>query len=163
MRRIGTVLVLALMAIPLAGSSLAVAPATAKGLGAALATLPIVRGFQAEPPPAVLTQTFGLEEGWRPIGFSVGEKVSGLYLRVWGRVQFDRAEIVYADGGLEPVDLRQCVRGGGLYVLTEFDDRREVLGVRMIVRARSDFAYVALKLGGDLAPEDRTPAAAAAR
>lgn len=163
MRRIGTAFVLALMAIPLAGTPFALAPATAQGLGGALASLPVVRGLRSEPPPAVLTQTVGLEEGWRPIGFSVGEEVSGLYLRVWGRVEFDRAEIVYADGELQPVDLRHCVRGGGLYVLTEFDDRREVLGVRMVVRARSDFAYVALKLGGDLAPEGRSPAAAAVR
>jgi hypothetical protein len=163
MRRNALAYAIALLAVSILGSSLTAGPLEAKsGIGASRGGAPFARWFHSAPPPAVQTQNLGLEEGWRPIGFSVGEPVSGLYLRVWGRVQFDRAEIVFRDGELEVVDLRQCVRSGGLYVLTEFDARREVMGVRMVVRARSDFAYVALKLGGDLLGEPGTPATAAA-
>ena len=85
------------------------------------------------------------EEGWAPLGFQVEGKASALRLEVTGRVQFDRAEIVFEDGTLEPVDLHGAVRANGLFELARYAGSRDVMLVRVRARAASSRAQVALR------------------
>ena len=86
------------------------------------------------------------EQGWRVVGFSVNEAVRGLYLEVAGKLEFDRAEVVYQDGALEPIDLKGAERHDGLFELSSLASPRAILGVRLRARARSSQAQVALRL-----------------
>ena len=86
------------------------------------------------------------ESGWQRLGFDVGERTSGVYLQVKGRAQFDRAEVVFADGALESYDLKQTERGKGVYELATFDSERDVMCVRLFARASSSRAQVSVRL-----------------
>jgi len=115
--------------------------------GRSLGWLPFL-GFDAGTPvtdaPSVVlarSERFGL------VGFDVHDHGLGVYLEVDGRVAFDKAEVVFADGGLEAIDLKGIERGRGLYELASFDGERPVLGVRMHARALSRQARIALRLG----------------
>jgi hypothetical protein len=81
------------------------------------------------------------------VGFDVHDHGLGVYLDVDGRVAFDKAEVVFADGDLQAIDLKGVERGRGLYELASFGAERPVLGVRMHARAVSPHARIALRLG----------------
>ena len=71
--------------------------------------------------------------------------------RVWaevaaGRVQFDWAEIVFANGDAQVVDMKEWERGTGYYELFDFRAGRKVDHVRMVARAVSSEAKIALKM-----------------
>jgi hypothetical protein len=87
------------------------------------------------------------DHGWTQVGFDVRDSGIGVYLDVQGRMQFDRAEIVFTDGELERIELHGASRGRGLYQLAEFGVEREVLCVRLLARAATPLAHVEVKLG----------------
>ena len=87
--------------------------------------------------------------GWLRLGYDLRDVGNGVYLEVRGKVQFRSAEIVYMDGGLTRLDLAYSKRSNGFYELREFDDQREVMVVRLLARAVSDDATLAVRLGRD--------------
>jgi len=99
--------------------------------------------------PPVGAIALARDEDWKTVGFQPGEAANALYLKVAGRVQFRVAEIVFTDGSLETLPLADAVRSDGLFALTSWNAEREFLGVRLMARARSSDAHVALVLGKD--------------
>jgi hypothetical protein len=87
--------------------------------------------------------------GWLRLGYDVRDVGHGVYLEVQGKVQFRSAEIVFTDGHLTRLDLAYSKRGNGIYELREFDDEREVMLVRLLARAVTDDATLAVRLGRD--------------
>lgn len=71
----------------------------------------------------------------------------GCFLRIKGRAEFDRAEVLFADGQLEPIELRGARRGRGLYELVRWPQARTIACVRLRVRARSEEARLELVFG----------------
>ncbi|HTO92686.1 MAG TPA: hypothetical protein VMJ70_16260 [Candidatus Sulfotelmatobacter sp.] len=88
-----------------------------------------------------------LDQGRRILEFPVGESALGLFVKVSGRVEFERADIAFADGSLKSVDAFGMQRSSGLYSLADFDHDREVSWVRLVLRARSSHARVGVLLG----------------
>lgn len=87
------------------------------------------------------------EEDWAETVFDCNHAGDKVYLEVTkGRVQFDFAEVVFANGECQVVDFSNGVRDPGLYSLLDFRDGRTVDHVRLIARATSDEAKVALLL-----------------
>lgn len=100
-------------------------------------------------PPAPPPNSAALrsEEGWSDLRFEVGEHTVGVFFEVAGRVEFDRAALVYEDGETETVDLRHRRLGRGLYELAAFGEPRGVREVRVHARAAADEAWLGLRLG----------------
>lgn len=92
-------------------------------------------------------ETLYREEDWAETVFDSNQRGSQLHLEVVsGRVQFDFAEVVFENGDTRVVDFANGVRGPGVYSLLDFRDGRRVDHVRLIARAKSDKARVALIL-----------------
>ena len=70
----------------------------------------------------------------------------GCYVKLVGSAEFDRAEVVFADGELRTLDLGGARRGKGLYELMMWDEPREIVCVRMRARACSGRARLQLLL-----------------
>uniref|UniRef100_A0A832HZP8 Uncharacterized protein n=1 Tax=Eiseniibacteriota bacterium TaxID=2212470 RepID=A0A832HZP8_UNCEI len=139
-----------LVTAPPAGAALQGPFAAPRAAGASLrVVVPLARfalmPFRAAQEPA--TPALVREHGWTRLGFEVRDHGLGVYLDVRGRAEFDRAEVVFADGALEALDLGRAVRGAGVYRLVEFEGEREVLCVRLLARARSPQAHVDVRLG----------------
>jgi hypothetical protein len=99
--------------------------------------------------------------GWSNLAFPIQEPVSGIFIDVQGKVQFRYAEVSFADGRIESIDLKLATRGRGLFELATFDKAREVTQVRLVARARTRNAGVDLKRGVPIAPmagDDGQPA-----
>ncbi len=86
-------------------------------------------------------------KGWSTVGFPVRAQGRGFFLRVAGRAEFDRAEVVFADGGLSTFELRGARRGKGIYELARWNETREVICVRMRARACTNQAQLELLIG----------------
>lgn len=85
------------------------------------------------------------EEEWAETVFNSDQRGTKLYLEVVkGTVQFDFAEVTFENGDCQVVDFKQKPRGEGLYSLLNFSDGRRVDNVRLIARAKTDEARVAL-------------------
>lgn len=98
-----------------------------------------------EPPPGSAPIHEG--EGWVALDFPVSEEACGVFLEVAGRVEFDHAAIVRADGSAQLVDLHGAARGRGLYELASFSAFEPVERVTLVARAHSSLAHVAVRLG----------------
>ena len=71
--------------------------------------------------------------------------------RLWyevqnGKVQADWAEVVFANGETQVVDFSEHTQDPGLYPLLDFRNGRVVDHVRIVARAKTDDARVALRL-----------------
>ena len=76
--------------------------------------------------------------GWSMVGFPLLDHGRGIVLEVHGRIEIDRAEIVFDDGELKGVELdRRHAYGSGLYSLADFGHDRAVALVRLETRSRS--------------------------
>lgn len=96
-----------------------------------------------------LCQELERRNGWLRLGYDVSDFGNGVYLEIEGKVQFRSAEIVFADGELTRLDLAYSRRNSGIYELREFDENRKVMLVRVLARAVSDDATIAVRLGRD--------------
>ncbi len=78
------------------------------------------------------------DQGWRQVGFPLGETAPAVAIAVAGRASFGRVEILFEDGTLERHELaRDHAYGRGVYTLTTFGGLRRVMLVRCEVRARA--------------------------
>jgi len=86
-------------------------------------------------------------EHWTEITFSADSRGRRLWLQmVAGRAEFEWAEVVFDNGETRVVDMKVWERGPGHYELLDFGESRRVDHVRIVARARSDEARVALKI-----------------
>lgn len=87
------------------------------------------------------------DEDWTEITLNADSRGRKLWYQVVeGRVQADWAEVVFENGDAVVVDFKERTQAAGLYPLLDFADGRRVDHVRMVVRARSDEARIALKM-----------------
>ena len=93
------------------------------------------------------SETLSRSEGWTEFTLNADSRGTNLWLVVKdGRVQFDWAEVVFENGDTGVVDMKEWVRGPGLYHLLDFHDDRKVDHVRVVARAKTDEARVVLKM-----------------
>lgn len=91
--------------------------------------------------------TFARDEDWTEITLNADARGTKLWLEMKaGRAQFDWAEIVFENGDAQVVDFNEKTYGPGLYSLLDFKDGRKVDHVRLVARARTDEARVALMM-----------------
>ena len=90
-------------------------------------------------------ETLDRVDDWSETVFDSDQRGSKLFLEVQaGKVQFDFAEVVFENGDTRVVDFANGTRGPGLYSLLDFKDGRRVDHVRLIARAKTNEARVAL-------------------
>lgn len=88
------------------------------------------------------------EQGRQVLNFPVREAAPGVFVHVSGEIEFERADIGFADGSVESVDTFGVDRDSGLYELASFGNARSIEWVRLVLRARSSRARVGIKLAG---------------
>jgi len=76
------------------------------------------------------------------VRYMIQRVTPALYVQVRGKVEFERADIHYADGAEESVDAFGLVREDGMFRLSSFGARREVEWVRLVFCAESKHARV---------------------
>ena len=87
------------------------------------------------------------DEDWTELTLNCGRRGTKLWYEVAnGKVQADWAEVVFANGETQVVDFAERTQDPGLYPLIDFRDGRIVDHVRMVARAKTDDARVALRL-----------------
>jgi hypothetical protein len=85
------------------------------------------------------------EDDWAEVIFDSDQRGRKLYLEVVsGKAQFDFAEVVFENGDCQVVDFNEKSHGNGFYELLDFKDGRKVDHVRLIARAKTANAKVAL-------------------
>lgn len=92
------------------------------------------------PAPAVHSDpvpSFKPADGRCIVRYMIQRITPALYVQVQGKVEFERADIHYADGSEESVDAFGLVRDDGMYRLASFGTRREVEWVRLVFCAES--------------------------
>jgi hypothetical protein len=87
------------------------------------------------------------EQGRQVLSFPIHEPVPRLYVHISGRVEFERADIGFADGTIESIDAFGVDRDSGLYELASYETARPVASVRLVLRARSRSARIGICLG----------------
>lgn len=85
-------------------------------------------------------------QGRRVLAFAVREAAPGVFVHVTGEVEFERADIGFADGSVQSVEAYGVERDSGLYELASFPAARPIAWVRLVLRARSRNARVGIKL-----------------
>lgn len=86
-------------------------------------------------------------DDWTEFTLNSGHRGTRLWYEVKsGKVQADWAEVVFANGETQVVDFAERTQGPGLYPLVDFKAGRTVDHVRMVARAKSDDARLALRL-----------------
>jgi len=90
--------------------------------------------------------TLSKRQDWTEVTLNCGRRGSQLWYEVNGKVQADWAEVVFANGETQVVDFAESTQGAGLYPLLDFKGTRTVDHVRMVARAKTDDARVALRL-----------------
>jgi hypothetical protein len=94
------------------------------------------------------SETLFRGEGWTEFTLECDARGTKLWYEVVsGRVQADWAEVVFEDGETQVVDFASRTQLPGLYPLLDFRDGRKVDHVRMVARATTNEARVALKMG----------------
>ena len=87
------------------------------------------------------------DDDWTEFTLNADSRGTRLWLEVKsGKVQFDWAEAVFENGDATVVDFNEKTHAEGLYSLLDFRDGRKVDHVRVVARAKSDEARVALKM-----------------
>lgn len=85
-------------------------------------------------------------QGRQVLAFTVREISPEVFVHVTGEVEFERADIGFADGSVEGVEAFGLERDSGLYELASFPAARSIAWVRLVLRARSRNARVGIKL-----------------
>jgi hypothetical protein len=110
---------------------------------------------QSEPKPDLPCVSPGCLEmasarGFQPLAFEAPDHGRGLYVEIDGSVQFRSAEIVFADGEVDRLDLQYAIRTDGIFELRDFGRDRVVRDVYMVARAASPRATMRIRFGRDL-------------
>ena len=87
------------------------------------------------------------DDGRRVCEFPIGEPAAGLFVRVKGRVEFERAMIGFADGRIENVEAFGLERTSGVFQLAGPSGDASVEWVRLVLRARTPKARVRVLVG----------------
>ena len=100
---------------------------------------------QRERPRRSETGRLNADLGWQTVNFESNARASELYLDVLrGRVQLDRAEIVFRNGRSTIIDLNNRLRDRGRVQLARFDEVRNIDRVIVTARARTLDAKIRL-------------------
>ena len=92
-------------------------------------------------------ETLTRDDDWTEFTLNCDARGTRLWYEVAaGKVQADWAEVVFENGDTQVVDFAEKTQAADLYPLLDFRDGRRVDHVRMVARARSDAARVALKM-----------------
>ena len=86
-------------------------------------------------------------EAWQTYGFEVSDSGLGLFLDLTGSIEFRVARVTFADGTVRDVDLRDARRSDGLFELVTFASEERIHAVRLVARARSPQAKIAVRIG----------------
>jgi len=93
------------------------------------------------------SETLDRHDDWTEFTLDANARGTKLWLSVdRGKVQFDWAEVVFENGDARVVDFKESAYGEGLYPLLDFADGRRVDHVRIVARAKSPEAKVALMM-----------------
>ena len=84
------------------------------------------------------------DEEWVDSTLNVNSRGRELFLRVTGRAQVQFAEVHFGNGQVQVVDFEERMMQDGTYRLLDFADGRMVRGVRLVARARSAEAKLAV-------------------
>jgi len=91
--------------------------------------------------------TLAADEDWTEIGLICENTGTRLWLEVTvGHVQFDWAEVVFAEGEAQVVEMNEYTRGPGIYPLLDFSGGRDVDHIRIIARSETPDAQIVLKM-----------------
>jgi hypothetical protein len=99
------------------------------------------------PAPLPNSRPLAREQGVQRLEYPLHDEGLGVYLEVRGRVEFEDAEIRFADGTCRTIALGHAARGHGLYELVDFGGTTAVEAVALSARARSGEAQVGVRLG----------------
>jgi len=92
-------------------------------------------------------ETLARDEDWTEFTLNTDSRGTRLWLQVVaGRAQFDWAEVVFENGDTRVVDMKEWTRDPGYYELLDFRDGRRVDHVRLVARAKTPEARVALQM-----------------
>ena len=103
------------------------------------------------PPPATIIWEDGgnlaRDEDWTELTLNTLARGHRLWLDVaGGKVQFDWVEVTFANGEAQVVDFAEKTREPGVYPLLTFPNGRTVDHVRIVARAKSEEARVAVRM-----------------
>lgn len=77
------------------------------------------------------------DEGWVDTNFGIDESGNALFLEIDGKAELNFAEVTFANGNVQVVDLGEQTRGNGIYKLLDFADGRHVKTVRLLALSKS--------------------------
>jgi hypothetical protein len=77
------------------------------------------------------------DEGWVDTNFGIDESGNALFLEIDGNAELNFAEVTFANGNVQVVDLGEQTRGNGIYRLLDFADGRHVKTVRILALSKS--------------------------
>src|SRR5262249_42778448 len=92
-------------------------------------------------------QSISKRSGLSLLGFDLQERGKIAYLAVSGRGRSARAQILFDDGEMRDIDLRETTRSTGVYELLDFGADRGVIGVRVQARSVTPRSEIALRIG----------------
>lgn len=88
------------------------------------------------------------DEGWVDTNFGVDGSGDALFLSIDGPVQLSFAEVAFANGHVQVLDMGDHMHGEGVYRLLDFADRRHVKTVRLLAKSKRDETTLAVYLRG---------------
>jgi hypothetical protein len=81
------------------------------------------------------------------VGFDLQERGKIAYVAVTGKVKFSRAQVLFDDGEMRDLDLRETTRSTGMYELLDFGRERGVIAVRLQARSNAARSEIGLRIG----------------
>lgn len=103
------------------------------------------------PPPERLAwedaEVITRDEGWVDTNFGVDVRGGALYLRVGGSARLSFAEVAFADGSVQVLDMGDRTRGEGFYRLLDFAGGRHVKTVRLLAKSNREETKLSIYLG----------------
>jgi len=84
------------------------------------------------------SETIEKKEGWVDANFGVDAFGNAIFLDIKGGARLNFAEIIFANGQVQVVDINETALKTGLYGLIDFPDGRHVKTVRIIAKSESD-------------------------
>jgi len=92
-------------------------------------------------------ETLSADEDWTEFSLNCANTGSRLWLEiVSGRARFDWAEVTFANGEAQVVDMKEFVRDPGFYPLLDFANGRAVDHVRVVAKSETPESRVVLKM-----------------